>query len=165
MRATSAGQCLCSSFLPVMCLDLHIDRAMWLVIPMEYEWKWGKSPPGWSDCEGKCEPSQWSLDFLNHGQNAEEGKDQQKTGVIRWRSLSSWMPVWNRAHHDHCSPTCIRLWCEQAIHYFDLKKLIHNDQGIDLRRRYNNCKYLCTHHRNTSIHKANTNTHKRGKWQ
>ena len=36
------------------------------------------------------------------------------------------------------------------------------DQGINPRRRYNNCKYLCTQHRSTSIHKANTNSHKRG---
>ena len=26
----------------------------------------------------------------------------------------------------------------------------HNDQGINPRRRYNNCKYLCTQHRSTS---------------
>ena len=30
-----------------------------------------------------------------------------------------------------------------------------------LRGRYNNCKYLCTQHRSTSIHKTNTNRHKR----
>ena len=41
----------------------------------------------------------------------------------------------------------------------------HSDQGIDPRRRYNNCKYLCTQHRSTSIHKANTNSHKRGNQQ
>ena len=29
-------------------------------------------------------------------------------------------------------------------------------------RRYNNCKYLCTQHRSTSVHKANANSHKRG---
>ena len=28
------------------------------------------------------------------------------------------------------------------------------------RRRYNNCKYLCTQHRSTEIHKANANSHK-----
>ena len=38
----------------------------------------------------------------------------------------------------------------------------HNDQGINPRRRYNNCKYLGTQHRSTSIHKANTNSYKRG---
>ena len=42
---------------------------------------------------------------------------------------------------------------------------IVNDQGINPRRRYNNCKYLCTQHRSTSIHKANTNSHKRGNRQ
>lgn len=29
----------------------------------------------------------------------------------------------------------------------------------------NNCKYLCTQHRSTSIHKINTNRHKRRNWQ
>ena len=38
---------------------------------------------------------------------------------------------------------------------------LHNDQGINPRRRYNNCIYLCTQHRGTSIHKANVNSHKR----
>ena len=31
-----------------------------------------------------------------------------------------------------------------------------------MKRRYSNCKYLCTQHRSTSIHKANANSHKRG---
>ena len=34
---------------------------------------------------------------------------------------------------------------------------LHNDQGINPRGRHNNCKYLCTLHRSTSIHKINTN--------
>ena len=38
----------------------------------------------------------------------------------------------------------------------------HVQEGINPRRRYNNCKYLCTQHRSTSIHKANANSHKRG---
>ena len=42
---------------------------------------------------------------------------------------------------------------------------LHEDQGINPRRRYNNCKYLCTQHRSTSIHKANANSHKRGNQQ
>ena len=32
----------------------------------------------------------------------------------------------------------------------------HNDQGINPRGRQNNCKYLCTQQRSTSIHKTNT---------
>ena len=44
----------------------------------------------------------------------------------------------------------------------DKEGCLHNDQGINPRRRYNNCKYLCTQHRSTSIHKANANSHKRG---
>ena len=42
----------------------------------------------------------------------------------------------------------------------DKEGTLHNDQGIDPRRRYNNCKYLCTQHRSTWIHKANNNSHK-----
>ena len=38
------------------------------------------------------------------------------------------------------------------------RRKLHNDQGINPRRRYNNCKYLCTQHRRTSVHKANAST-------
>ena len=31
---------------------------------------------------------------------------------------------------------------------------------MDPRGRHNDCKYLCTQHRSTSIHKTNTNRHK-----
>ena len=41
----------------------------------------------------------------------------------------------------------------------------YNDQGINPRRGYNNCKYLCTRLRSTLIHKANANSHKRGNRQ
>ena len=41
------------------------------------------------------------------------------------------------------------------------EEVLHNNQGIDTRRRYNNCKYLCTQHRDTSIQKANANSHKK----
>ena len=44
------------------------------------------------------------------------------------------------------------------------KGTIHNDQGANPRRRRSNCKYLCTQHRSMSIHKANTNRHKRGNY-
>ena len=39
------------------------------------------------------------------------------------------------------------------------------DQEINPRGRHNNCKYLCTQHRSTSIHRTNTNRHKRRNWQ
>ena len=35
------------------------------------------------------------------------------------------------------------------------RRTLHKDKGIYQRRRYNNCKYLCTQHRSTSIHKTN----------
>ena len=37
--------------------------------------------------------------------------------------------------------------------------------GLILRGRHSNCKYLCTQHRSTSIHKTNTNRHKSRNWQ
>ena len=40
------------------------------------------------------------------------------------------------------------------------RRPLHNDQGINPRRRYNNCKYLGTQYRSTSIHKANAKSHK-----
>ena len=42
------------------------------------------------------------------------------------------------------------------------RRTVHNDQRINPRRRYNNYKYICTQHRNTSIHKANANKYERG---
>ena len=48
-------------------------------------------------------------------------------------------------------------------YYKRQRRILNNDQGINPRRRYNNCKYLCTQHRSTSIHKANANSHKLGK--
>ena len=50
-------------------------------------------------------------------------------------------------------------------YYKRQRRTLYNDQGIDLRRKYNNCKYLCTQHRSTSIYKADTNSHKRGNQQ
>ena len=37
----------------------------------------------------------------------------------------------------------------------DKEGTLHNDQGINPRGRHSNCKYLCTQHRSTSIHKTN----------
>ena len=34
-----------------------------------------------------------------------------------------------------------------------------------IQEEYNNCKYLCNQHRGTSIHKANTSSHKKGNRQ
>ena len=40
-------------------------------------------------------------------------------------------------------------------YYKRKRRTLRNDQDINPRRRYNNCKYLCTQHRSTSVHKAN----------
>ena len=49
-----------------------------------------------------------------------------------------------------------------------IKKIIRDKEGhyimikgINPRGRHNNCKCLCTQHRSTSIHKTDTNIHKR----
>jgi len=42
-----------------------------------------------------------------------------------------------------------------------IKKITRDKEGINPRARHNNCKYLFTQHRSTSIHKTNTNRHKR----
>ena len=41
----------------------------------------------------------------------------------------------------------------------------HNAMRLDINYREKICKYLCTQHRGTSIHKANANNHKRGNRQ
>ena len=41
------------------------------------------------------------------------------------------------------------------------RKTLYNNQGINPRRRYDNCKCICTQHRNISIYKANVNRHER----
>ena len=51
----------------------------------------------------------------------------------------------------------------------DLKIITRDKDGhyivINPRGRHSNCKYLCTQHRSTSVHKTNTNRHKRRNWQ
>ena len=41
------------------------------------------------------------------------------------------------------------------------KKRLQKIRKYTTRGRHNNCKYLCTQHKSTSIHKENTNRHKR----
>ena len=43
----------------------------------------------------------------------------------------------------------------------DKEGTLHNDQGINPKRRQNS-KHLCTQHRSTSVRKANTNKRKKG---
>ena len=47
-------------------------------------------------------------------------------------------------------------------HYKRQRKLWHNVQGVNPRRRHNNYKYICTQHRSILICKANSKIHKRG---
>ena len=46
-------------------------------------------------------------------------------------------------------------------YYKRQRKTLHNDQRINPRKRYNNCKYICTQHRIISIYKATANNLKR----
>ena len=43
---------------------------------------------------------------------------------------------------------------EDKEHYKRQGRTLRNDQGIDPRRRHDNCKYLCTQQRSLSIHEA-----------
>ena len=40
----------------------------------------------------------------------------------------------------------------------ETRRILHNDQGINPRRRYNNYKYICTQCSSTTIHNANANS-------
>ena len=42
------------------------------------------------------------------------------------------------------------------------RRRLQSDQRMNTRRRYNNYKYICTHHRSTTICKANANKNERG---
>ena len=42
------------------------------------------------------------------------------------------------------------------------RRILHNDQRINPRRRYNNYKYIYTQHRSTAIYKPNANKYERG---
>ena len=44
----------------------------------------------------------------------------------------------------------------------DQRRILHNDQRISPRRRYNNYKHICTQHRNTTICKTNANRNEGG---
>ena len=53
---------------------------------------------------------------------------------------------------------------KQTLNFWNKRqgRTLYNAQGINPRRRYNNCKYICTQHRRTSICMPNANSHKRG---
>ena len=40
------------------------------------------------------------------------------------------------------------------------RSILPNDQGFNP-RIYNNCKYICTQHRSTTLYKATANSHKK----
>ena len=39
------------------------------------------------------------------------------------------------------------------ITYNERQRILRNNQGVRVKGRYNNCKYICTLHRSTSIYK------------
>ena len=47
-------------------------------------------------------------------------------------------------------------------YYKRLGRTLHNDQGINPRRRHNNYKYICIQHRSSAICKTNANKYERG---
>ena len=58
----------------------------------------------------------------------------------------------------------VAIFISGKIDFKDLDKEGHTYQGVNPRRRFNNCKYICRQHRSTSsVHKGNDNSHKRKK--
>ena len=72
-----------------------------------------------------------------------------KNWEANWEAKESWS---SNPHIRHNRPS--------HEDYKKKRRTLH-DQGINPRERHNNCKYLCTQHRSTSIHKTNTNRYKR----
>ena len=81
-----------------------------------------------------------------------EGMDKDIT--CKWKSKENWSSSTHIRKIDFKIKSIIK---RQG-------RTLHNDQGINLRQRYS-CKYFCTQHRSTSVHKANANSHKRGNQQ
>ena len=46
-----------------------------------------------------------------------------------------------------------------------MKNITRDKEGINLRESHNNCKFLRSQHKSTSIHKTKTNRQKRRNWQ
>ena len=67
----------------------------------------------------------------------------------KWKSEESWS-----------SNTSDKIKFKIKIVNKKQRRALHNDQKINPRKSYNNCKYICTEHRNTSICKANVNRQK-----
>ena len=88
------------------------------------------------------------LETWGHIQTESEGIE--KDIPCKWKSKESW------SSNSHIRQNRL----SNKNYYKRQRRTLHNDQGINPRRRYNNCKYLCTQHRSTSIHKANANSHK-----
>ena len=57
----------------------------------------------------------------------------------------------------------VAIFVSGKIDFKDLDKEGHTYQGVNPRRRFNNCKYICRQHRSTSVHKGNDNSHKKKK--
>ena len=86
-------------------------------------------------------------------------RDKYRLKVRGWGKIFLQMKIkktWSKNSHIGQNRLQNKDYCKRQ------RRTLHNYQGINPRRRYNNCKYLCTHYRNTSIHKANANNHKRG---
>ena len=77
---------------------------------------------------------------------------------------------WKKLYHANGNQkkAGVAILISDKIH-FKIKIITRDKEGhyimISPRRRYNNCKFLCSQQRSTSIHKANANSHKRGNRQ
>ena len=88
--------------------------------------------------------------LLTKGHIQTEREGMKKDIPCKWKSKESW------SSNSHIRQNRL----QNKDYYMRQRRTLHNAQGINPRRRYNNCKYLCTQHRSTSIHKANADNHK-----
>ena len=100
-------------------------------------------------------------------------KDTYRLKVRGWKNIVHANGKQNKSRVAILISDKIDLKINKITRYKEKKKKTRDKEGlyimikgsINARGRHNNCKYLCTQHRSTSIHKMNTNRHKRRNWQ
>ena len=80
-------------------------------------------------------------------------KDTHRLNVRGGKRYSMQMEIKRKLGQQYLYQT------KQALKYWYRiqGRTLHNDKEINPRIRYNNCKYICTQHKSTQIHKVNIN--------
>ena len=84
-------------------------------------------------------------------------RDTYKLKVRGWKRYSMQMEVKGKFEQHYSYQT---KWTLKTV-TGDKRRELHNDQEINPRRKYNNCKQIRTQQRSTSLYKAKTNSQKR----